>query len=620
MSHWVKFRGVLFAASLAFVDTAQAREILDAATLTKFLDPLPNPKQQVIAPSGTLGGLPLYEVDVSQFQQQLHSQLPASTLWGYNGMYPGPTFDLNRDQAINVRWTNNLRDGLGQPLKHFLPYDSTLHGADYPDAHDGDHDQHGPQPDFPQARVVTHLHGGVVDERSDGYPEHWFTPDPHAPPNGMGGPSGNQLVTTYPNDQRSAGMWYHDHAMAITRLNIYAGMAGFYLLRDELESALNLPKGDYEIPLMIQDKSFYDNGELYYPGADDAGHSNAATHVASFFGDANLVNGKVWPYLEVEPRKYRFRMLNAANSRSYNLSLVPDPGSASQEPVTLHQIGTDGGLFSHRVERESMLLMPADRADVIVDFSQFNSGDTLRLMNDALAASEGTTDQVMQFRIKTPAGPDTSSLPDALVPLERFDEADALRTRQLRLVRGFDSMGRVQMKLDGKLWTDPVSEILTLGQPEIWEISNSTGDDHPIHLHLEAFQILGRSGPTGEIPLAPHELGWEDTVAVFDGQSVRIMVKYEKFAGTFVWHCHLLEHEDHEMMRPFRVVPEPGPLPMFLALMIMAGCLASRSLRTRRRSRQPRKTAKVFDVSHGPDMLGFGHWGRARSICGRRRH
>ena len=521
---------------------ARAIALLDASTLTKFVDRLPNPLDNTIAPTGMLDGAPLYEVSISQFTQKLHSQLPPTTLWGYNGIYPGPTFEVERGQEIRVRWTNNLVDGPGQPLPHFLPVDSSLHGATPAEGHAG-HDMA-----YPESRTVTHLHGGVVDQMSDGYPEHWFTGDPNAPANGLGGPAGNSLVTTYPNEQRAATMWYHDHAMAETRLNVYAGLAGFYFIRDAEEAALNLPAGKYEVPLMIQDRSFYDDGSLYYPG-----------------GDANLVNGVVWPYLEIEPRKYRFRMLNAANSRAYNLSLVPDDGSAAPGPVALHQIGTDGGLLASRVPRESIGLSPADRADVIVDFSQFKVGDTLRLFNDDASAGEGTTDQVMQFRIVPPTGVDASQLPDSLSTIERRREEDVVRTRTLQLVRGLDESGRVRLLLDGKRWSDAISEIMQMGELEIWELSNATGSDHPIHLHLEAFQVLDRRDLSGaEIPLAAHELGWEDTFVVPNGQVVRFLVQYDKFAGTFVWHCHILEHEDHEMMRPLAIegrVPEPAAGP-----------------------------------------------------------
>ena len=539
---------------------SSAHEVLDASTLNKYLDPLPNPLDNVIAPIGMLEGVPLYDISISQFQRQLHSELPPTTVWGYNGLYPGPTFVASRDEAIKVRWTNNLTDGAGHPLQHLLPYDPTLHGAGHPDGHGEG---------FPQARTVTHLHGGVVDEHSDGYPEHWFTPDPHAAPNGLGGPAGNSLVTTYANPQRSASLWYHDHAMGITRLNVYAGLAGFYLIRDAQEESLGLPSGDYEIPLVLQDRSFYDNGDLFYPGGDSHDPSHPGSHVSFFLADANLVNGVVWPFLEVEPRKYRFRMLNGANGRFYDLSLEPDSGAAGDGPVTLHQIGTDGGLLSHRVERSNVFLAPSDRADIIVDFSQFSVGDSLRFMNNGLGASEGTTDEVMQFRIVAPRGVDDSNLPDSLSTIERYHEADADAMRTIELVPGFDAMGRRQLLLNGMHWSDEITEVVRQGDLEIWSLINRTGDAHPIHLHGEAFQVLDRTGSFGnDIPLEDYELGWEDTVVVNPGETVRIMVKYEAFTGTFVFHCHILEHEDHEMMRPFRIipaVPEPSAWTLVLA-------------------------------------------------------
>jgi spore coat protein A len=550
-------------AAWATAPAARAAGLLNPTMLTKYLDPLPIPS--VIAPTGTLGGAPLYEVSVTQFQQQLHSQLPSTTLWGYNGTYPGPTFDVNRGDLIKVRWTNNLKDSSGQPLQqHLLPYDGTLHGTVPGEA--GGHAGHSEGDPYPQVRMVTHLHGGVVDEKSDGYPEHWFSNDPNAAANGLGGPAGNSFVTTYPNNQRAATMWYHDHAMGVTRLNVYAGMAGFYLNRDPQELALNLPSGKYEVPLVIQDRQFYDDGQLYYP--DPVAPASPAT---SFYGDVNLVNGKVWPFMEVEPRKYRLRMLNGANSRNYTLSLVPDTGPSAGTPVTIHQIGTDGGLFSQTIDRTSVGLAAADRADVIVDFAQFSPGDMLRLLNVGPNQSS-ETDEVMQFRVVAPTGPDTSSLPTSLVPVPRYNPADAVRTRRLRLTRTIDAQGREQMLLDGKLWSEMITEVLKLHEPEIWEIRNLTNIDHPIHLHMEAFQLVGRMTATNQnIPLADWELGWEDTVNIPAGQVARFMVRYDAYAGTFVWHCHLLEHEDHEMMRPFMITPEPasGALVAFAGLALV---------------------------------------------------
>ena len=562
-----------------------AQGILDVGTLTKYLDAAPNPlaASNLISPSGILDGAPLYEVEINQFQQQLHSEIPATTLWGYNGMFPGPTFDVDSGETIKVRWTNNLRDETGANLQHILPYDTTIHGA-------------GQR--FPQARTITHVHGAVTDELSDGFPEQWFSPDPNAPSNGISthlspGPAGNSLLTTFPNNQRAAGNWYHDHAMGITRLNVYAGMSGLYFIRDAEENALNLPGGDYEIPLLLQDRSFYEDGSLYYPegpgtvsdplGGLPGDFPSAASQVPVFYADANLVNGVVWPYLEVEPRKYRFRMVNGANSRLYDLSLEPQPG-ANSSTLGFSQIGADGGLFSTVADRPSLNVAPGDRADVVVDFSQFNVGDTILLRNNDIRASAGTTDEVMQFRITDPTGPDTSSLPNALSSVTRYtqEEIDNAPVRRLELTREFDEYGRVELLLDGKKWHDENTETIVQGQLEIWEFVNTTGMPHPMHLHMEAFQLLDRISAAGdEVPLEDWELGWEDTVTVHGRETVRIAVKFDQFAGTFVWHCHILEHEDLEMMRTFRVVavPEPNTLAALFAAGVV--CLVCRS-RSRR--------------------------------------
>ncbi|MCA9259962.1 MAG: multicopper oxidase domain-containing protein, partial [Planctomycetales bacterium] len=524
-------------------------------------DPVPNPLANLLAPVGTQDGAPLYEVAVSQFAQQLHSELPPTTLWGYNESYPGPTFEVNRGEAIKVRWVNNLTDSLGNPLDHILPYDNTIHGA-------------GSQ--FSEARIVTHVHGAVTNEASDGFPEHWFTPNPLAAANGMGGPAGNQFVADYPNDQRSASLWYHDHAMGITRLNVYAGMAGFYLVRDAEEQSLNLPNGAYEMPLVLQDRKFQDDGQLFYPaGPGDMASPGVgdplegltdfpgdASQTQHFFGDANLVNGAVWPFMEVEPRKYRFRLLNGANARFYDLQL--DAGA--QGLVDFHQIGTDSGLLATRVDRQQLLLAPADRADVIVDFSQFQPGDEILLRNLApdgmygldggASADPNTTGQVMKFKVIGSSGPDTSSLPLALSQFDALDASQAVATRKLALVESTDQYGRPKILLDGKSWTDAISEVVTLGTTEIWEFENFTRDAHPIHLHMDAFQLLDRTNRQTKVTTLPeaYEQGWEDTILVNPRETVRIVMQPNQFTGTFVWHCHVLEHEDYEMMRPFQIV------------------------------------------------------------------
>jgi len=569
-------KSVTLALVLPLVATmiAQAQSVLDVSTLTKYIDPLSNPLDQIIAPSGMLDGAPLFDVSTSQFTQQLHGELPATTVWGYNGLYPGPTFEVDRGETIKIRWTNNLADPNGVPLNHILPYDTTVHGA-------------GAM--FPQSRTIAHVHGAVTDEASDGFPEHWFSADPNAAPNGLGGPAGNSLITTYTNDQRAATNWYHDHGMGITRLNVYAGLAGFYLIRDSVEQSHGLPSGDYEIPLAFQDRSFYDNGQFFYPAGPGDLNSpgegdplaglpqdfpSSASQVPAYLADANLVNGTLWPYLEVEPRKYRFRMLNGANARFYDLSLEPQPGAATTDPVVFHQIGSDGGLLSSRIERTSVDLAPADRLDVVVDFSEFDPGDLLLMRNSAAGAMAGTTDEVMQLRVVEPTDIDDSNLPDQLSNITRYDENDAVRIRTLELVREFDGYGRVEFLLDGQKWTDPTTEKVRQGDLEIWEFVNRTGMTHPMHLHMEAFQVLNRENSVGEdVPLEDFELGWEDTVAVGPRETVRIMVKFDQYTGTFVWHCHILEHEDLEMMRTFEILPVPEPATVLLAVSALLGTL-----------------------------------------------
>ena len=374
--------------------------------------------------------------------------------------------------------------------------------------------------------------------------------------------------------------------MGITRLNVYAGLAGFYILRDDEEAALNLPSGNYEVPLVIQDRSFYADGQLFYPrgpgdltepgGSDPlAGlppeFTGAASVVPHFFGDVNLVNGKVWPVMDVEPRKYRLRFLNGANSRFYDLQL--DAGAAGI--LDFHQIGSDGGLLEAPTSRSQVLMGPADRVDSIVDFSSLSVGDEVILRNfgpdgpfesPAMAhapADPNTTGQVMKFRVVAPTRPDTSSLPASLVSVPRISESEAVVTRQLSLVDDVDEYGRPKLLLDGAKWTDPTTELPLKNTTEIWEITNSSPGSHPIHLHLVQFQVLDRfARPAGggdpvEVPLEAHELGWKDTFKVNRRETVRVIARFEDFDGLYVWHCHILEHEDHEMMRRYEVVPGP---------------------------------------------------------------
>ena len=498
---------------------AIAANPLDLNSLARFVDPLPIPS--VIAPAGTRPNpedpkshVPYYKIAVRELQSKIHRDLRPTRVWGYGNSSPGPTIETRRGQGVLVEWVNQL------PKRHFLPIDHTIHGA---------------EADKPDVRIVTHLHGGKVPAKSDGYPEDWYE-------------SGKSAVYFYPNQQDAALLWYHDHAMGITRLNIYAGLFGCFIVRDDFEDGLNLPRGKYEIPLTLYDRSFDSEAQLFYPTSGDP----AAPWVSEVFGDAILANGKLFPFLEVEPRQYRIRVLNASNARFLHLAY------SNRQPF--HQIGTDLGLLSGPVALQEVTMAPAERADLVIDFSG-HAGENIVLTNESRP--------VMQFRVIKQQTQDTSTLPAKLRPVPRLPEASAVKTRILTVGEMDDKAGMAKMMLlNNAHWSMPVTENPTLDSVEIWELLNFTDDSHPIHLHMVRFQILDRRsfepeayyhggniqyiGPV--VVPAANEMGWKDTVQVHPGMVTRIIVKFEGYVGRYVWHCHILEHEDNEMMRPYEVI------------------------------------------------------------------
>ncbi len=513
--------------------------------LARFADPLPIPP--VLKPVKKCCGLSHYTVRMIEFQQKLHRDLPPTTLWGYEGLYPGPTIVAQRDETVRVKWENHL-----PASRHLLPVDTTLHSSG---------------PDIPQVRTVVHLHGAYVHAESDGYPEAWYTNNYE-----IVSPLFKKCVYEYTNHQRASTLWYHDHAIGITRLNVYAGLAGFYIIHDKEEQGLNLPAGKYDIPLAIQDKTFLQDGSLYYPAAPQNPPPAFPTPciIPGFFGDTILVNGKVWPYLEVEPRKYRFRFLNGSNSRFYDMK----PETDKKEPLpSWLQIGTDGGLLERPVNLNRLILSPAERADVVMDFSEY-AGQTIRLTNIHPPVDEDTTGQILEFRVKSClSGPDTSRVPGFLSPFHPLSECDADLERNMYFKVSPDQYGRPHFMLNGKMWDDPVTEKPFLGSTEIWNIINSGAGIHPVHIHLVQFQILNRRpfnvdlyNDTGKLEFTGpavlpdlNEIGWKDTARAAPGFVTRIIMRFEKFTGSYVWHCHILEHEDYDMMRPVEIIKRPCP-------------------------------------------------------------
>jgi spore coat protein A, manganese oxidase len=491
---------------------------LDPNSLARFVDPLPLPviaRPVGMAAVAGAGEAPHYRLAMRAITARLHRDLPPARLWSYGGTVPGVMFETRSGQGLSVEWANEL------PHKHFLPIDHSLHGA---------------EKGTPESRGVVHLHGGKTPPDSDGYPEDWYPP-------------GKSRTYYYPNDQDAALLWYHDHAMGINRLNVYAGLFGLHVIRDPVEEALNLPSGKYEVPLVLCDRDLTRDGQLSYPVSPNP----ERPWVPEVFGLAQLVNGKLFPYLDVEPRKYRFRILNAANGRFYRLSVSP--------AVQIHQIGTDQGLLSAPVAVSDVQLAPAERVDLVIDFAG-HQGAQLQLMSDAFT--------LMQFRVGAAPVPDPSDLPASLRPVARIAESSAVQTRRLTLDETTNRVAESQgMLLNKTPWHMPITERPVLGTTEIWELVNLTDDVHPIHLHLVKFQILDRrrfdsfqymtAGTLRYVDpvMAPdsNEMGWKDTARVNAKTVTRIIVPFQGYSGRYVWHCHILEHEDNEMMRPYEVLP-----------------------------------------------------------------
>jgi len=497
---------------------ASTAKTLDSTKLASFVDPLPLPVVQ--KPLGRKSSAvhqavnaPYYPVRIRAIESRFHRDLPPARMWSYGETSAPVLFEVQSGEGVLIDWINDL------PEQHILTLDPPRDGM---------------MPG-PPTRVVTHVHGARVPSISDGYPDDWFAP-------------GNRRLCYYPNQQDAAALWVHDHAMGVNRFNIFAGLMGWYLIRDEAERSLNLPGGAYELPLLLYDRSFDRNGQLYYPNPPDEG-----AWAQEYLGDAMVVNGKVRPYHNVEARKYRLRIANTANSRFFSLSL--------SNGMSFHMIGSDQGLLAEPVKMTRLVIAPAERADIIVDFSAAR-GENIVLQSDGL--------DLMQFRVGKDIVEDSSRIPATLRPIRRIAQREAVRTRVMTLDE-FDSDNGMAMVmlLNRKHWMEPVSESVKLNSVEIWSLVNLTQDTHPIHLHMVRFQVLDRrsfsvddyladdtrplryTGPL--LQPAAHEMGWKDVVQCPAGMVTRIVIPFQGYAGRYVWHCHILEHEANDMMRPYEV-------------------------------------------------------------------
>lgn len=648
---------------------------LDPGLIDKFRTPLLIPP--VMPRAGRIvqrGGkqVDYYEISMKQFSQQILPEgLPATTVWGYGAVSslsrqglllhhaPSLTIEAKWNTPVRVKWINDLKDEAGNYLPHLLPVDPTLHWANPPGGATGRDTRPGftstPAAYIGPVPMVTHVHGAIgVGDESDGYAEAWYLPAANDLPAGyasqgtwyeffagkaaanFGAAWGPGFATfQYPNLNRASTIWYHDHALGMTRLNVYAGPAGFYLLRggpsgdSEVRDSRNgapalLPgpaprEGDrfpsnktyYEIPIVIQDRSFNSDGSLFYPDSREffdgiAGPYLPVTDLSpiwnpEFFGNALMVNGNTWPFHSVEQLRYRLRLLNGCQSRFLILDFGNIPG------VEVWQIGNDGGFLAEPVNLSSdkhnrLLIGPAERADLIVDFAKVPAGHYV-LGNlgpdepfggglpdlDFDAADPESTGQVLEFRVVPAPAADPSTPPrflqlPAMTPLgqetvvrrlalleqmsEFFEDAPA----EARLGTLPDDPGSAPVAWNAYRWMDPVSENPAVGSTEIWELYNSTADAHPMHIHEVVFEVVDRQAilvdeenrtiqiAPGSAPMPPEpwESGFKDTVIAYPGQVTRLRMQFSS-AGQFVWHCHIVEHEDNEMMRPFRIGPaQPG--------------------------------------------------------------
>ena len=473
--------GVLGGASVAagMIGPACARRSARTDAIPRFNLPLKIPP--VLAPTVRAPDHDEYTVVQREATQEI---LPGQVtkIWGYEGLFPGPTIRVRRNRTAVVHVTNQL-----------------------------------------PTHTATHLHGGINPPDSDGFAADMVMP-------------GKSRTHTYPNRQRASTLWYHDHAMDLTGENICRGLAGFYIVEDDEEQALPLPRGSFDVPLLFQDRAFNADGSFAY---DTARHNG-------FEGDVMLVNGVPWPTLEVSARRYRFRLLNGCNARLLQLGL------SGADPFTL--IGTDQGLLPEPVVINSLPLAMAERAEVIIDFSRHAVGTRLFVLNTLETPARAP---LLRFDVVKQEA-DDSAIPAHLSEPGFLERPKTATTRTWSFRPTFslrDLPAPITWTINGQRFDPNRSDAaVPLDEVEFWRFRNEApvrfmGSPHPTHVHLAHFLILERNGK----PPLVHERGWKDTVSLDNGEDVLVMLRCEQFRGRYMLHCHNLEHEDHAMMSRFDV-------------------------------------------------------------------
>jgi spore coat protein A len=456
----------------------------------------------VLTPMREDGNAQYYDLRVKEATAEILTGLKTN-VWGYDGRFPGPTIEARAGKSTIITLHNDL-----------------------------------PVP------IVNHLHGGHTPPESDGYPTDLVLP--------LGPWESSRMLDSrariahgsreyvYPNNQRAATLWYHDHRMDFTGPQMWRGLAGLYLLRDEEENNLSLPRGEKEIALFICDRSFNSDGSFLYPSRDASLRDVPGVEhsfMGGVLGDVILVNGLPWPRLEVANVKYRLRILNASNARRYELELSP----GTQNSDSFIQIGSDGGLLSSPLIHRTIPIAPAERFDIVVDFSRYPIGSKVTLRNKL---STDATQEIMRFDVIRQEK-DDSNIPEKLSEIQFPDLGAAVTTRKFDFSYGGMAKGWV---INGKPF-DParMDARPKLNTTELWQLR--TDIHHPLHFHLAQFQILEHGGRVRST-----ETGWKDTIDMSAGETANILIKFSDYPGRYVFHCHNLEHEDMAMMGNFEVI------------------------------------------------------------------
>jgi spore coat protein A len=526
--------------------------------LKKFLEPVPLPGAGIVVAKPS--GKNRYSFSQRQIARRLHPQLPPTPIWAYDdgsGLAgQAGSFGMAIVAQSGTPLTVHFKHELPRTYPDWIPVDPKL------------------TPLGTDVRVMTHLHEGFVAADSDG--------NPAVRPDGFG--PGETQTVHYPNQlpQQPASLaWFHDHATGATRLNVFAGLAGAYIIRDKHDTGaepnpIGIPGGAYEIPLVIQDRQFNHDGTFLYPTSTIAG----VKWIGEYFGDKMLVNGKVWPYLKVEPRMYRLRILNGCNARILSLGI---------EGVRMWQIGAEGGLWDKPVHVTQLVLASAERADVLLDFRGV-AAKTLIMRNSTPAPPVSTPapplPDVLEIRVGTKVTHPGPKVIPARLPGRVANLTRPVKTRYITLNEIDAKTPNWWLNQNGMHFDAPVTETPKVGTVEDWVFVNMTPDTHPMHIHLVTFQVVGRTpldvaayqkahgGPsgvpggidptsfaTGKMePPTPEERGFKDTAKANPGYFTTIRAKFELPKGveapqTYVYHCHIVEHEDNDMMRPFTVIP-----------------------------------------------------------------